>query len=80
MMPIKGTATLWVDGSARRVSEVDVAPGPGDTVRIELLAPLYTGEPNESAADLMLFELDMQAASDLANALGHHVAQHEGGA
>ena len=78
MTAIKGTATLWVDGSARRVSEVDVGPGPRGTVRIELLAPLYTGEPDTSAADLMLFELDVQAASDLANALGHHVAQHEG--
>ena len=74
----QGMATLWVEGTARRISEVDVSRGPGGCVRIELLAPLYTGEPDTSAADLLLFELDPQAASDLAKALARQLAADEG--
>lgn len=74
----RGDATLWLGGEPRRVADFDVTEGPGGCVRLEVsLVGLqtYNGEATQVCeVDILLFELEPQAAADLANALGKQVA------
>lgn len=76
-------ATLWIEGEPRKITSLEVTPGPNGTVRIELVVPLsHVREDNGGETyqtDILLFELDQQVAADLASDLGVQVAKSTGG-
>lgn len=71
---------LWLNGEPISIRSIDVAQGPGGHgVRLEVsmarsIEPRELGDLQVDELRFLLFELDLQAAADLASEIGHMVA------